>query len=185
MCAKYPTRIISIQNIFWFKRLVLKNVGNKTKGRISKRGFQENKARHIFQKTNISYPLMRTRMCAYQRVRNVCFSENLTCSVSLKHPFWDSPFFSIVIKGRVIGYSWRYYLRFYLEIFIANESICWDRFFPILRDIKDGNEICKIVSSEWEWIKGNCAKKLKTGWYAFTLKVQYTKKVKTLFHLLH
>ena len=100
MCAKYPTRIISIQNIFWFKRLVLKNVGNKTKGRISKRGFQENKALRIFQKTNISYPLMRTRMCAYQRVRNVCFSENLTCSVSLKHPFWDSPFFKHSNKGK-------------------------------------------------------------------------------------
>ena len=28
----------------------------------------------------------------YQRVRNVCFSENLTCFVFLKHPFWDSPF---------------------------------------------------------------------------------------------
>ena len=32
-------------------------VGNKTKGRISKRVFQENKARQIFRKTNISYPL--------------------------------------------------------------------------------------------------------------------------------
>ena len=35
-------------------------VGNKTKGRISKRVFQENKARQIFRKTNISYPLIRT-----------------------------------------------------------------------------------------------------------------------------
>ena len=31
-------------------------VGNKAKGRISKRVFQENKARQIFWKTNISYP---------------------------------------------------------------------------------------------------------------------------------
>ena len=30
-------------------------------------------------KTNISNPLIRTRMCAYQRVRNVSFSENFTC----------------------------------------------------------------------------------------------------------
>ena len=36
-------------------------VGNKTKGWISKRVFQENKARQIFCKTNISYPLIRTR----------------------------------------------------------------------------------------------------------------------------
>ena len=38
-----------------------KFVGNKAKGRISKRVFQENKARQIFQKTNISYLLIRTR----------------------------------------------------------------------------------------------------------------------------
>ena len=33
----------------------------KEKGRISKRVSQENKARQIFRKTNISYPLIRTR----------------------------------------------------------------------------------------------------------------------------
>ena len=32
--------------------------------------------RKIFQKTNISEPLIRTRTCAYQGVRNVSFSEN-------------------------------------------------------------------------------------------------------------
>ena len=41
-------------------------VGNKAKGRISKRVFQENKTRQIFRKTNISYPL----------VENVCFRKN-------------------------------------------------------------------------------------------------------------
>ena len=34
-------------------------VGNKVKKRISKRVFQENKERQIFQKTNIFYPLIR------------------------------------------------------------------------------------------------------------------------------
>ena len=67
-------------------------VGNKAKGRISKRVFQENKAHQIFRKTNISYPLIRRRTCAYQGVRNVRFSENLACFVFLKHPFRDSPF---------------------------------------------------------------------------------------------
>ena len=52
-------------------------VGNKVKGRISKLVFQENKARQIFRKTNISYPQIRTRRCAYQWVRNVRFLENL------------------------------------------------------------------------------------------------------------
>ena len=39
----------------------LELLGNKAKGRISKRFLQENKARQIFQKTNISYSLIRTR----------------------------------------------------------------------------------------------------------------------------
>ena len=30
-----------------------------------------------------------------QGVKNVCFPENLACFVSLKHPFWDSPFYFI------------------------------------------------------------------------------------------
>ena len=36
-------------------------VGNKAKGRISKRVLQKNKSRQIFRKTNISYPLIRTQ----------------------------------------------------------------------------------------------------------------------------
>ena len=66
-------------------------VRNKAKGQISKRVFQENKARQIFRKMNISYLLIHTRKFAYQEVRNTRFSENLF----LKHPFWDSPFFLI------------------------------------------------------------------------------------------
>ena len=71
-------------------------VGNKAKGRILKRVFQENKARQIFRKTNIFYPLIRSRTCAYHRVRNVHFSENLACFVFLKNPFWDSLFFALL-----------------------------------------------------------------------------------------
>ena len=50
-------------------------VGNKPKGQISKRMFQENKACQIFRKTNISYPLIRTRTYVYQGVRNVRFRK--------------------------------------------------------------------------------------------------------------
>ena len=64
-----------------------KIVGNKAEGRISKRMFQESKARQNLRKTNISFSLIRTRTCAYQEVRNVCFSEILTCFDFLKHPF--------------------------------------------------------------------------------------------------
>ena len=35
-------------------------VGNRVKRQISKRVFQENKARQIFRKTNISFPQVRT-----------------------------------------------------------------------------------------------------------------------------
>ena len=77
--------------IFKLIMTFLQFVGNKVKRWISKRRWQE-KARQMFRKTNIFYPLIRTRMCAYQGVRNVCFSENLTCFVFLLPPFWDSPF---------------------------------------------------------------------------------------------
>ena len=62
------------------------NVGNKAKRGISKRVFQESKAHQNFRKTNISYPLIRTRTSAYQEVKNVCFSEILACFAFLKHP---------------------------------------------------------------------------------------------------
>ena len=54
---------------------------------MSKRVLQENKARQIFQKTNISNPLIRSRVCLYQGVKNSSFSENLACFVFLYHPF--------------------------------------------------------------------------------------------------
>ena len=59
-------------------------VGKKAKGRISKWVLQEYKARQIFQKMNISYPLISA--CTYQGVRNVRFSENLSCFVLLVTP---------------------------------------------------------------------------------------------------
>ena len=54
---------------------VMRFVGNKAKGRLFKQMLQENKARQIFQKTNISHPLIRTH-----RIR---FSENLAHFVFL------------------------------------------------------------------------------------------------------
>ena len=48
-------------------------VGNIAKGRISKRVFEENRARQIFRKKNISYPLIRTHTCAYRGIKNVRF----------------------------------------------------------------------------------------------------------------
>ena len=49
--------------------IIWKFVGNKAKGRTSKRVLPEKKARQIFRRTNIFYP----RTYAYQRVKNVRF----------------------------------------------------------------------------------------------------------------
>ena len=80
---EYKVRVIFIL-IFTLFQIVLvflysgtgntQYIGNTVKGRISKLAFQENKARQIFRKMNISYPLIRT------------------CVVFLKHLFLDSYF---------------------------------------------------------------------------------------------
>ena len=66
---EYKVRVIFIL-IFTLFQIVLvflysgtgntQYIGNRVKGRISKLAFQENKARQIFRKMNISYPLIRT-----------------------------------------------------------------------------------------------------------------------------
>ena len=89
---KWKTMAWNNVKIFFYISMLKHIVGNKAKRQISKRVFQENKARQFFRKTNISYPLIRIRTRTYQGVRNVRFSENLTFFVFLKHPFWDSPF---------------------------------------------------------------------------------------------
>ena len=63
----------------------------REKGESQNRCFKKRKHTKFFEKKIFFtpwYPLT----CAYQGVRNVCFSENLMCSVLLKHQFWDSLF---------------------------------------------------------------------------------------------
>ena len=67
-------------------------VGHKAKGRILKRVFQEKKAHQIFRKTNIYYPLISTRTCTYQSVRNVCFRKIWRAFFLLETPDFRSPF---------------------------------------------------------------------------------------------
>ena len=69
----------------------LQVVGNKVKRRISNRVFQENKARQIFRKTNISDSLILTCTPIFRKT-NISDPLIRTCFVSLKHPSWDSPF---------------------------------------------------------------------------------------------
>ena len=92
---KFPPKFLPSRYPYRLHRVVRRNkqiVGNKAKGHISKRRWQENKARQIFRKINISYPLICTCMCAYQGVRNVCYSKNLACFLFLLLPSWYSSF---------------------------------------------------------------------------------------------
>ena len=77
---------VYVRLIFWYiltvyfgvvdsLNLRFRLVGNKAKGRISKRVFQENKARQIFRKTDMSYSMIHTRTCPYRGVRNIRFFE--------------------------------------------------------------------------------------------------------------
>ena len=72
---------------------------------------------------NISYPLIRTRMCAYQGVRNVCFSENLACFVFVKHPFWDSPF-RLITDNVIPHFTALLDKQVHLKETIENSKVC-------------------------------------------------------------
>ena len=66
--------------------------GIRQKGEFQKGGNKNAKQAKFSEKKNISYPLICTRACTYQRVRNISFSENLGRFVFLLPPSWDSPF---------------------------------------------------------------------------------------------
>ena len=124
-------------------------VGYKPKGWISKRVFRENKTCQIFRKTNIS------RTCAYQRVRNVRFSENLTCFVFLKHPFWDLPF--CLITNEI---SW---WKFWWKIV----SSFWPLTIFTKRPIRDLWKSPKYVNDVLKFVKQRASQ----GW-KFFLRIQ-------------
>ena len=60
---------------------VIRDNGNRAKGRISKGCFKKAKHAKISEKQTF------LTQCAYQGVTNVCFSEILACFAFLKHPF--------------------------------------------------------------------------------------------------
>ena len=74
------------------KCLLQNIVGNNAKGWMSKRVFQEKKARPIFRKTNVSYPLIRTSTCAYQEVRMFVFRKIWRALLSWNTVFEIRPF---------------------------------------------------------------------------------------------
>ena len=77
-----------------------------------------------FKKTkHVKFSEKRTFL-SYQRVRNVLFSDNLTCFVCLKHLFWGSPF--CLITDELLPYyrkiNW-YICFFPFQIFAMSMTI--------------------------------------------------------------
>ena len=83
-CSLLNSRIAGYFHCFIFCILVSYAVDKKAKGHISKRVFQDVKARQIFEKTKISHLLTRMCTCAYQGVKSDHFPENLARFVVLK-----------------------------------------------------------------------------------------------------
>ena len=82
-------------------------VGNKAKVRISKQVFQESKGRQSFRKTNISYLLIRTRACAYQRNKKCLLSGNFGVL-----GFRETP----VLRFALLSYSRQYEPLFHIHL---------------------------------------------------------------------
>ena len=62
-CKPHRCKRYSQSSCFRPLAIVAQLLGNKVKEQFPKRVFRESKARQIFRKTNISYPLIRTRTC--------------------------------------------------------------------------------------------------------------------------
>ena len=80
-------------------------VGNKAKGRISKRVFQESKARQNFRKTNISYHLIRTRPFVLLPMLYYIVTHQLvkshTCAITDKQ---ESTVFDLFMSNTKFGF---------------------------------------------------------------------------------
>ena len=71
-----------------FRWLWWQNVSNKAKGQISERVLQENKARQIFRKMNISYTPIHIRACCVSRGTKCSCFFFFFCNTSFEiHPF--------------------------------------------------------------------------------------------------
>ena len=105
-------------------------VGNEAKGRISKRVFQENKARQIFRGTNICYRLIRTRTFAYQGLRNVLFFGKFGVLCFLKTPVLRFVFLYYYRRRRIPS-------KIYDGAFFQNSSqlLAFNYFYKTFRHI--------------------------------------------------
>ena len=89
-CVKYARIRFSLT---WVKRANLKTYVTRKQS-----------TPNFLEKT-ISYPMIRKRICAYQGVKNVCFSENLNCLLFSLPAFCESPFCLITNIWRSEAYD--------------------------------------------------------------------------------
>ena len=75
---------IQVSTVIIRKIIYSEFVGNKAKGRISKRVFQESKARQNFRKTNISYPLIRFEIRPIALLPTSCSIEQIVEKIPKK-----------------------------------------------------------------------------------------------------
>ena len=68
--------------------------------------FKKTKHAKFSEKTNISYPLIRTRTPAYLGVRNTCFSENLAALFSYNNRFERRP---IALLPTIFAHEVKFY----------------------------------------------------------------------------
>ena len=82
---RYQFLVMKKQNHWTFKSKKLNPVAKSNYVQSSQEQRQTQPWDFLANLENIQH----TNTCASQRVGNHCFSENLTCFVFLKHPFWD------------------------------------------------------------------------------------------------
>ena len=85
---------------------------------------EKNTSSVIREKGCVSVCISGFYACAYQRIRNVRFLENLACFVFLKHPFWDSPFWlisdNLSVWIKLLDYLHQVQVDTFLESFKLN-----------------------------------------------------------------
>ena len=109
------------------------------------------------QKTQ-SLDIQSSRTCAYQELRNVCFSENLAGFVFLKHLFRDSSFCLITDESEfirnIVESDEPAFCKFWVYIHFGH----FEPFFSVLGS---STSLCKIF-----WNQANLGKTEKL-WYLF------------------
>ena len=118
----------------------------------SKRVFQENKARQIFRKTNISYPLIRTRTCAYQGVRMFFFRKIWHALFSWNTRFQIRPFTLLLTICKQFITFWMTVVIFWAQLNKQNNEHFF-RFYNLKnwhwRKVTPNKKILEIIREVW------------------------------------